>query len=191
MKAPITWMIENAATGDEDELSDREIWDIMRNHMPALQLEPWERQEAATQQGWLLFLQELETGTGTPMNPPEETPADAERKQRERRSQPRPWPRTWDRGHVLAAIEDATGQVLQNQNPLPDTLIAKAQELGMMPAELSLWIAEKPEHGWTPGDLASWARRNGIGRQPPAKLLEDARCLHCGRPAADPDNHQC
>jgi hypothetical protein len=72
----------------------------------------------------------------------------------------------WDREFVLAAIEDATGRALRATDPLPDTLIAKAQESGMTPAELAIWIHDKPEHGWTPGELASWARRNGIGPKP-------------------------
>jgi hypothetical protein len=84
------------------------------------------------------------------------------------------WPTSWDRGNVLGAIEEASGVSLSADDSLPDTLIAKAQELGLKPIDLKLWIYDHPEHGWTPEAMESWARRMHMT----APL---AACGHCGK----------
>lgn len=69
---------------------------------------------------------------------------------------------TWDRSHVLQQLEEASGQALSAGDSLPDSLIATAQALGLQPHELGVWIYDAP-HSWQPGELATWARRNGFG----------------------------
>ena len=69
------------------------------------------------------------------------------------------WPVEWDRGSVLGAIEEASGVSLSADDAIADSLIAKAQELGLRPVDLKLWIYDSPEHAWTTGDLEAWARR--------------------------------
>jgi hypothetical protein len=70
------------------------------------------------------------------------------------------WPATWDRGSVLGAIEEASGVALSADSSLPDMLIAKAQELGLRPIDLKLWIYDSPSGGWTPDSLTRWANRD-------------------------------
>lgn len=73
--------------------------------------------------------------------------------------------RTFDRVDVLAALEDAAGEALAANDPLPDTLVATAQALGLTPAELRLWIYEEPARAdWTIGALTAWARRYALGK---------------------------
>ena len=74
------------------------------------------------------------------------------------------WPTDWDRGHVLGALEEATRQSIHADDPLPDTLIAKSQELGLLPAELKLWIYDSP-NDWTVDTLTRWARQYGLNRR--------------------------
>jgi hypothetical protein len=104
------------------------------------------------------------------------------------------WPATWDRGSVLGAIEEASGVSLSADDSLPDTLIAKAQELGLIPVDLKLWIYDSPEHGWTPDALESWARRWLKARDDePPRQTQSARG-HCGAAIEDPahpEKHQC
>jgi hypothetical protein len=71
---------------------------------------------------------------------------------------------SWDRGHVLQQIEEASGQALSAGDSLPDSLIATAQALGLQPHELGVWIYDTP-HSWQPGELATWARRNGFSSE--------------------------
>ena len=73
-----------------------------------------------------------------------------------------PWPTTWDRQTVLGALEEAAHVSLSVEDPLPDMLIARAQELGLKPVDLKLWIYDEPKLGWTPDALADWARRMGL-----------------------------
>jgi hypothetical protein len=86
-----------------------------------------------------------------------------------------PWPNTWDRETVRGEIEEAAGHGLSVDDPLPDTLIAAAQEIGLQPAELRVWIfdgAPKLRSEWNAQNLRTWARRYGIGNDPeevPAK----------------------
>ena len=79
---------------------------------------------------------------------------------RERRA----WPANYDRAAVLASIEDATGQALSANDPLPDSLIANAQALGLIPAELRMWIHDEPKRGdWSLAALRQWAARYELG----------------------------
>jgi len=89
------------------------------------------------------------------------------------------WPAGWDRGSVLGAIEEASGVELSANDSLPDSLIAKAQELGMSPVDLKLWIYDSPGHPWTMDNLQDWARRTGLG------------CGNCGADVDDPEKHTC
>ena len=75
-----------------------------------------------------------------------------------------PWPNTWDRESVRCDIEEATGHGLSVDDPLPDTLIATAQAIGLQPAELRIWVHGEPKTAgeWTAAELTRWARRNGI-----------------------------
>lgn len=74
------------------------------------------------------------------------------------------WWKEFDRVQVLAEVESASGRSLSANDPLPDTLIAHAQALGLLPAELRLWIYDEPERGdWSAAALTEWARRAGLG----------------------------
>jgi hypothetical protein len=76
-----------------------------------------------------------------------------------------PWPTSWDRCSVIGAIEEAAHISLSVDDPLPDTLIARAQELGLKPIDLKLWIYDDPKPAWTPDALAAWARRMGLAAE--------------------------
>lgn len=54
---------------------------------------------------------------------------------------------TWDRAIVREQLEQASGAGLSVVSALPDTLITKAQELGLGPADLELWIATQALEG--------------------------------------------
>lgn len=71
--------------------------------------------------------------------------------------------RAWDRAAVLAAIEEAAGEGLAVNDPLPDSLIAEAQALALEPWELRMWIYEQPKDEWSMAALGAWARRLGAG----------------------------
>lgn len=129
------------------------------------------------------------------------------------------WPTDWDRGSVLGAIEEASGAALSADDAIADTLIAAAQQLGLKPVDLKLWIYDSPEHGWTPANLEKWARMAHLtaplaacelcgtrlytpaemaahNSQPPAcerepVRLPNVKCGHCGEPVDDPGNHEC
>jgi len=97
------------------------------------------------------------------------------------------WPTDWDRGNVLGAIEEASGVALSAEDSLPDTLIAKAQELGLKPVDLKLWIYDSPDHDWSPNTLEGWARR--MHMTAPLGI-----CIHCEKrlyTAAEISSHQC
>jgi len=72
--------------------------------------------------------------------------------------------RAWDRAAVLAAIEEAAGEGLAVNDPLPDSLIAQAQALGLAPWELRMWIYEQPKGDWSMAALGAWARRWGAAQ---------------------------
>jgi hypothetical protein len=74
----------------------------------------------------------------------------------------------WNRGYVHGSIADATGCVLRADDPLPDLLIDKAQELGLTPEELRVWIyTELPDdssrYALLLDALCAWAIREGKG----------------------------
>ena len=72
--------------------------------------------------------------------------------------------REFSRAAVLGAIEDATGRALSASDPLPDTLIAAAGALGLVPGELKLFIYDGPRDEWSIQALAVWARAYGVER---------------------------
>jgi hypothetical protein len=75
------------------------------------------------------------------------------------------WWKIFHRFDVLAAVEDASGEALPVNDPLPDTLIANAQALGLIPCELRLWIYDEPHRrDWTARSLEAWAERYKLGR---------------------------
>ena len=97
--------------------------------------------------------------TAAGMRPPEDAAMICEHK-----NPPPSWPKTYDRAAVLASIEDATGTALSANDPLPDSLIANAQALGLIPAELRMWIHDEPHRGdWSLGALREWAARYELG----------------------------
>lgn len=73
-----------------------------------------------------------------------------------------PEPAAFDRGAVRGAVEEATGIALRVDDPLPDSLIARAEELGLGPLQLTLWIHDQPKQDWSRDALARWAERNGF-----------------------------
>ncbi len=76
------------------------------------------------------------------------------------------WPATFERGAVMAWIEDSSGQALSSDATLPDTLIVTAQALGLAPHELRMWIYDWPRPDWEHARLAealtAWAQRHGF-----------------------------
>jgi hypothetical protein len=75
-----------------------------------------------------------------------------------------PWWRDFDRQATLAAIEEAAGVALSPCDPLPDTLIASAQALGLQPVDLRMCIFDDPHRrDWTVESLTLWARRFHLG----------------------------
>lgn len=75
-----------------------------------------------------------------------------------------PWPSDWDRAHVLGALEEAARVSLSPNDETPDALIVRAQELGLLPAELRLFIFDAP-NSWTTDELVRWARQYGLNRR--------------------------
>jgi len=73
-----------------------------------------------------------------------------------------PWLTTWDRATVRGAIEEAGGAAMSVDDSLPDTLIAVAQGLGLVPVNLQTWIYDQPKPEWSGAALARWARQNGL-----------------------------
>lgn len=98
----------------------------------------------------------------------------------QRGRKPQTWPSEFSREHIRAWIEEATGGGLSVDDPLPDTLAATAQALGLMPFQLRIWIWEQPKPEWSGAALERWARARGF-----------ALCAHCGTPVTDPQEHQC
>src|SRR6201999_1275150 len=49
-------------------------------------------------------------------------------------------PTWWNRAVVRAHLEQASGESMRVDDPLPDDLIAQAQSLNLQPVDLSLWI---------------------------------------------------
>jgi hypothetical protein len=68
----------------------------------------------------------------------------------------------FDRERVRGWIEEALDVSLGLNDSSADTLIAQAQELGLSPDQLRLWIYDQPKLNWTPGALAEWARHVGL-----------------------------
>jgi hypothetical protein len=98
------------------------------------------------------------------MTPPNPTPAP--------RAQHKWW-KIFYRADVLAALEEASGSALDPNDPLPDSLIANAEALGLLPAELRLFIFDEPKRAdWDMNALAVWARHYGLGIYAPK--AEDA-----------------
>jgi hypothetical protein len=74
------------------------------------------------------------------------------------------WWKDFSRPEVLAAIEEASGKALNANDPLPDMLIAGAQQSGLSPSELRLWIYDDVHRAdWNIDALARWARHYGLG----------------------------
>jgi hypothetical protein len=70
------------------------------------------------------------------------------------------------RESVTGEIEEATGAALSANDPLPDSLIANAQALGLSPGALRLFIFDEPARDdWSLSSMAHWAAtyrlRNG------------------------------
>jgi hypothetical protein len=77
---------------------------------------------------------------------------------------PSSWPTTFDREQIRGWIEESIHEGLSVDDALPDTLAATAEALGVLPAELRIWIFDHPAHEWSGAALASWARRLGFDR---------------------------
>lgn len=68
--------------------------------------------------------------------------------------------RDFTRENVTGAIEEATGVALSANDPLPDSLIANAQALGLSPDALRLYIYDEPARDdWSMQAMAHWAAR--------------------------------
>lgn len=62
------------------------------------------------------------------------------------------------REDVTGALEEATGVALSANDPLPDSLIANAQALGLSPGALRLYIFDEPARDdWSMSAMAQWA----------------------------------
>lgn len=102
------------------------------------------------------------------------------------------WLASYDREAVRGSIEEATGEGLSVEDPLPDTLIAAAQSLGLTALDLRMWIHDRPKWSWSPKALAHWARLRGLADPAAPDPAEAPVCVHCGqRIAGDPAKHEC
>jgi hypothetical protein len=72
-------------------------------------------------------------------------------------------PPAFDREKVRGWITDALNIAFGLSDSTPDTLVARAQELGLTPDQLRLWCYDFPKRDWTPGALEEWALRLGAG----------------------------
>ncbi len=91
------------------------------------------------------------------------------------------WWKRFDRESVLGAIEDASGRALDHNDPLPDTLIANAEALGLLPMHLRMWIYDEPKRDdWTADSLRAFARRYSFGTP---EVIEDGEKEKAAPPA--------
>ena len=67
-----------------------------------------------------------------------------------------------DRENVRGWIVDALEIGFGLSDTTPDTLVTRAQQLGLTPAELRSWIYEMPKFDWTPEALEEWSLRRGL-----------------------------
>jgi len=75
-----------------------------------------------------------------------------------RQHDPSKWWHRFDRIDVIAALESATGQALPANDPLPDSLIANAEALGLLPMHLRMFIYDEPKReDWSHDAMARWA----------------------------------
>lgn len=72
----------------------------------------------------------------------------------------------YDREQVRAWIEAATGEGLSVSDPLPDTIAATAEALGLQSAELLVWVFDHAGSAaeWTTASLVAWARLHHLDR---------------------------
>ena len=83
--------------------------------------------------------------------------------------------RDCDRLRVLAMIEDVSGDALDTNDPLPDTLIATAQALGLLPVHLRMWIYDVPARAdWTTDSLREFVRQADFTHAGEGHAGEDA-----------------
>lgn len=74
------------------------------------------------------------------------------------------WWRDFDRLAILACIEDVSGQPMDPNDPLPDTLVANAEALGLLPVHLRMWIFDEPRRTeFTLESLRDFARLHRLG----------------------------
>lgn len=66
------------------------------------------------------------------------------------------------RERIRAEIEAATGEGLNVNDPLPDQLIANAQEHRIPMHAVIAWIHDSPRPTWTAAELVSWSERWGF-----------------------------
>ena len=71
------------------------------------------------------------------------------------------------RAMILGALEEASGSAMPANDPMPDTLIARAQALGLGPLDLRLWIYENwaqcaQMSDWSTASMERWARDKGL-----------------------------
>ena len=102
----------------------------------------------------------------------------------------------FDRERVRGWIEEALSIGLGLNDSSADTLVAQAQQLGLTPDQLRLWIYDQPKLNWEVGALAAWAKREGFSdpeglhRAVPPQLPASI-CGHCGAEVGEPDKHVC
>ncbi len=63
---------------------------------------------------------------------------------------------------VRGWLEDATHQAFALDATLPDSLIAAAQEIGMLPVDLRIWIYDQPKQEWSQDAMKRFAERFGL-----------------------------
>lgn len=76
-------------------------------------------------------------------------------------------PAEWDHGRIHGAIAESTRCVLPAEDPLPDMLINRAQELGIRPGDLRAWIYEelpyaRLRYALLLDALSDWAKRTHL-----------------------------
>jgi hypothetical protein len=101
------------------------------------------------------------------MNPNFQPPSDYTRREVEATARPAP---LWDRGRVHGWIAEATGSALPVESALTDTLITRAQELGITFDELRTWVYlemrdDRLRYRLLADALAAWACAKGLAHE--------------------------
>jgi hypothetical protein len=113
--------------------------------------------------------------------------------------QPAAWWKVFNRSMVLAELETAMGTSIDPNDTLADTLIVTAQGLGILPADLRIWITQTPPPSeWSAENLTRWVELYDLDKgNEPIKGVTEVQveavgvCLRCGSKVRETGDHIC